>query len=383
VDIYIDGYIGKGDFFSEGFSLKSLREQVNANQGDNVINLYINSGGGDVTEGFAIYDYLVSLSERSGFAINTIGEGIVGSIATVIFQAGKNGKRKIHANSEFFIHNPYYVPQSPEPMEAKDAQALAESLKKAEEKILNFYVQNTSGKSKEDIKEKMNMQTSFSANEAMEWGFVDEVIGTPIQAKKHYAVMAFINQPKQNTMEIEKKFEAFETSLLQKITNLFAPKIKAEMKKTSEGVEIFYEGDITIGTSLWLDEAKTQPAPNGVHTIDGVEYEVADGKIAKVVESSEGDTEALKAQIEALKAELAAKEDALKNSTTEAETLKAQVAEANTAIEEVKTEFKNFKAEIITGGEPAKPNDQPFKGDKTAKPNMVNAVLEYRKNKKQ
>jgi len=191
VDIYIDGYIGKGDFFSEGFSLKSLREQVNANQGDNVINLYINSGGGDVTEGFAIYDYLVSLSERSGFAINTIGEGIVGSIATVIFQAGKNGKRKIHANSEFFIHNPYWTPQSPEPMEAKDAQALAENLKKAEEKILNFYVQHTAGKSKEDIKEKMNMQTSFSANEAMEWGFVDEVIGTPIESKKHEAAIPF------------------------------------------------------------------------------------------------------------------------------------------------------------------------------------------------
>lgn len=374
MDIYIDGYIGKGDFFSEGFSLKSLREQVGTSE--DVLNVHINSGGGDVTEGFAIYDYLMALPNE----VNTIAEGIVGSIATVIFQAGKKGKRKIHANSEFFIHNPYWTPQSPEPMEAKDAQALAENLKKAEEKILNFYVQHTAGKSKEDIKEKMNMQTSFSANEAMEWGFVDEVIGTPIESKKHYAVMAFINQPKQNTMEIEKKFEAFETSLLQKITNLFTPKIKAEMKKTSEGVEIFYEGDIAIGTSLWLDEAKTQPAPNGVHTIDGVEYEVADGKIAKVVESSE-DVSALKAEVEALKAELKAKEDALKNSTTEAETLKAQIAEANTAIEEVKTEFKNFKAEIITGGEPAKPNDQPFKGDKTAKPNMVNAVLEYRKNK--
>lgn len=376
MDIYIDGYIGKGDFFSEGFSLKSLREQVGTSE--EPLNIYINSGGGDVIEGFAIYDYLMALPNE----VNTIGQGIVGSIATVLFQSGKKGKRKLHANTDFFVHNPYWTPQSPEPMEAKDAQALAEGLKKAEEKILNFYVQHTAGKSKEDIKEKMNMQTSFSATEAMEWGFVDEVIGTPIESKKHYAVMAFINQPKQNTMEIEKKFEAFETSLLQKITNLFTPKIKAEMKKTSEGVEIFYEGDIAIGTSLWLDEAKTQPAPNGVHTIDGVEYEVADGKIAKVVESSE-DVSALKAEVEALKAELKAKEDALKNSTTEAETLKAQIAEANTAIEEVKTEFKNFKAEIITGGEPEKPNDQPFKGDKTAKKNMVSEVLEYRKNKKQ
>lgn len=376
MDIYIDGYIGKGDFFSEGFSLKSLREQVGTSE--EPLNIYINSGGGDVIEGFAIYDYLMALPNE----VNTIGQGIVGSIATVLFQSGKKGKRKLHANTDFFVHNPYWTPQSPEPMEAKDAQALAENLKKAEEKILNFYVQHTAGKSKEDIKEKMNMQTSFSANEAMEWGFVDEVIGTPIESKKHYAVMAFINQPKQNTMEIEKKFEAFETSLLQKITNLFTPKIKAEMKKTSEGVEIFYEGDIAIGTSLWLDEAKTQPAPNGVHTIDGVEYEVADGKIAKVVESSE-DVSSLKAEVEALKAELKAKEDALKNSTTEAETLKAQIDEANTAIEEVKTEFKNFKAEIITGGEPEKPNDQPFKGDKTAKKNMVSEVLEYRKNKKQ
>ena len=124
-DIYIDGFIGQGDFFTEGYSLKRLREDISSLPADTKeINVHINSGGGDVTEGFAIYDYLNTLA----YTVNTIAEGMVGSIATVIFQAGKKGKRKMHANSEFFIHNPYWTPQSPEPMEASDAAQLAESL---------------------------------------------------------------------------------------------------------------------------------------------------------------------------------------------------------------------------------------------------------------
>lgn len=374
MDIYIDGYIGKADFFSDGFSLKSLREQIGNSEEE--LNVHINSGGGDVTEGFAIYDFLMALPNK----VNTIGEGIVGSIATVIFQAGKKGTRKIHANSEFFIHNPYWTPQSPEPMEAKDALKLAEDLKKAEEKILNFYVQNTSGKSKDDLKEKMNMQTSFDSTEAVSWGFVDEVIGTPVTNQKQYAVMAFVNNSftKHNKMDMKKELDSFERNLLKKIQNLFKKQFKNGQIQSAD-VTLFFEGDmITVGAPVFTDEAMEVVAPDGEYPTDANTIIVAGGVVTEIVEPS-ADAE-LNAEIADLKAKLAEKELALTNSTTEKETLTAQVAEAKVAVEEIATEFQNFKSQFVTGDGNIKPEFQAYKGNEP-KPSMTAQLLEFRKNK--
>jgi len=374
VDIYIDGYIGKADFFSDGFSLKTLRETIGSS--DEEINLHINSGGGDVTEGFAIYDYLMALPNK----VNTIGEGIVGSIATVIFQAGRKGKRSIHANSEFFIHNPYWTPSGPEPMEAKDAQALAESLKKAEEKIVNFYVQNTAGKSKEQIKEKMNMQTSFDANEAIEWGFVDEVVGGEIKSKKQYAVMAFINNKPNQMSDFKTELERVESSILTKIAAFFKPAIKAGKLQSGE-VTLFFEGDMaTLGGDVFTDEAMTTPAPDGSYPTEGNTFVVEGGKIKEIVEPSADDVDALKAEIEALKTQIADKDSKLNAAKVEAENLNTKVAEATDVINAVKSDFDNFKAQYVTGGEAPKPEGQNFKGNEAEK-TLVQKTLELRNNK--
>jgi len=377
MDIYIDGYIGKADFFSDGFSLKSLREQIGTSEED--LTIHINSGGGDVTEGFAIYDFLMALPQK----VNTVGEGMVGSIATVIFQAGKKGSRKVHANTEFFIHNPYWTPQSPEPMESKDAQRLAEDLKKAEDKILNFYVQNTNGKSKDDIKEKMNAQTSFSSSEAVDWGFVDEIIGTPVTNQKHYAVMAFVNNSltKPNTMDIKKELDSFEGNLLKKIQNLFKKQFKNGMLESGD-VTLFFEGDmVTVGAPVFTDEAMTVVAPDGEYPTDANTIVVVGGVVSEIVEPSADANAELNAEIAELKAKLAEKELALTNSTNEKETLTAQVAEAKTAVEEIATEFQNFKAQFVTGEGNIKPEFQNFKGNEP-KPNLITQTLELRKNKK-
>ena len=114
-EIYIDGYIGQGGFFEDGVSAKWVREQVKSFGSElKQLSIKINSGGGDVIEGFAIYDYLNTI-KKSGVTVNTEGIGIVGSIATVIFQAGD--ERMLHPNTEFFIHNPYVTPFG-EPIDA-------------------------------------------------------------------------------------------------------------------------------------------------------------------------------------------------------------------------------------------------------------------------
>lgn len=381
MDIYIDGFIGQGDFFTEGYSLKKLRDEINTLPKDTKeINIHINSGGGDVTEGFAIYDYLNTL----GYTVNTFAEGMVGSIATVIFQAGRKGKRVMNANSDFFIHNPYWTPQGPEPMEASDAQRLAEMLKKTEEKILNFYVQHTSGKSKEEIQDKMKAQTSFTAQEAVEWGFADEINDSPIKNKARYRVMAYINtNQKQNNManEFEGAFAKFEASITNTLKNLFGKQIKNELHKTSEGVEIYFDGGLEVGKAIFTDEAMTVAAPDGVHTIDGKKVIITDGKVSEIEEASVDANTELKAEIEALKATIAEKETALKNSITEKESLTAQVAEAKSAVEDLQTQFLNFKNEVVTGKQEPKQDGQNFKGSEPAK-SIAQQVLEMRANKK-
>lgn len=381
-EIYIDGYIGQGDFFAEGVTAKWMREQVKAMPKDTALNITvnINSGGGDVIEGFAIYDYLQSL-KKSGHYITTVGQGIVGSIATVIFQAGD--KRELHPNTEFFIHNPYVTPFG-EPMDASKAGALADMLKKTEEKILDFYVKHTN-KSEDDIRVKMNAQTSFSADEAVEWGFADGVLTEAAENFKQYAVMACIsNNSTNNKMDILKTLSDFETRIMGAINKITQKPVKNEMHKTSEGVEIFYDGDLEVGKSVWTDEAMTVPAPDGVHTVGETKFTIKEGKVESVeagAPAQADNSEALKAEVEALKAQLAEKETALTNATTEAEQLKAQVAEAMTVANEVKTEFQNFKSIIVTVDGNLKPELQNFKGDGNAKPSLISQTLELRKAK--
>ena len=134
----IEGYIGGADIVSmfsgeETFNLSKLKKFLDSLESDVTdIHVYINSGGGSVTEGWAIYDKL----KASGKTVTTIGEGIVGSIATVIYMAGS--VRKLHENSKFFIHNPYWMPNSQTPMESTDLIALGEDLKAEQTKILDF-----------------------------------------------------------------------------------------------------------------------------------------------------------------------------------------------------------------------------------------------------
>ena len=141
-DIFINGYIGDMfDFFGDGnsFSLRTLNDKLAAMPaGTTEINVHINSGGGLVSEGFAIYDKLVSLPQT----VNTIVEGMCGSIATVIAQAGKKGKRKMFQNSEYFIHNPLWIPSGPDAHNADDLEKLTSELRANEEKLVAFYLKN-------------------------------------------------------------------------------------------------------------------------------------------------------------------------------------------------------------------------------------------------
>lgn len=216
--------------------------------------IHINSPGGDVSEGFAMHDFLIA----SGKEIETIIEGKCASIATVVFLAGST--RKITENSEFFIHNPWMETQG----DATELRKMADALQKTEDIIASFYHEKTGGDINR-IREAMKVETTFSADEAINLGFATEKIHT-VSAK----AKAILNFSK-NVMAKNK------LSLTQRLSNAVkALKGAKNLDLTlADGTAITVDAageDIAVGDAVFIDGS---PAADG-------EYKLADGKILVV-----------------------------------------------------------------------------------------------------
>lgn len=127
--IKIDGQIGAiGQ--DPGVELADVIAQVRKQPDATSFRVYINSEGGRVDTGFDIYNYLRSL----GVPITTIGNGLVASIATVVFMAGD--KRVVREGTQFMIHLPMGTTATGT---ADEIEAYAKAVKKVERKIVKFY----------------------------------------------------------------------------------------------------------------------------------------------------------------------------------------------------------------------------------------------------
>lgn len=343
--IYINGYIGEAGFFddaSNSFSLNNLNTILDSIGEVDELNVYINSGGGSVTEGFAIYDRLSALP----CTVNTIVNGMCGSIATVIYQAGKKGKRKMYANSEFFVHNPFWQPSAPDPMEAKDLALLQQDLQNAENKIKLFYV-GVTGKTVDELTPLLDRQTTMSANEAIEFGFADEIVETNITAFTKYRLVAYINNNNKTTEMDNKEIKAEIGGIKGLLNKISKALFKNAYTETLDGMKIYFEGTMVMkDTPVFEDEAMTIPLKDGEYTLDSITLTVVDGIVTAVAEvlaqqTSDALTEA-NAKIAELEAQLAEKT--------------ILVAEKETVLNETKEEFlalakkvEKFEATFVTG----------------------------------
>lgn len=354
-DIFIEGFIGDvGGFFGDtkSFSLSDLNSILNnLPNGVTELDVHINSGGGLITEGFAIHDKLVA----SGLVVNTIVEGMAGSIATVIAQAGKKGKRKMFENAEYFIHNPSWQPSAPDNYEAQDLQKLADELKKNEEKIAEFYA-NVTGTNATQIKQRMQEATTLSANEAQKLGFIDEIIHTSINAFTRYRLVALVEKPKQKTMntnEIEEVKGMFSslTNGLNKLLNAIAPEKKSFEITLADGSKVYSEVEKpTTGTKLFLDAELTKAYEGSEIELGGEKFTIEAGAIKEAVVPQSPEIEALKKQIEELTAKNAELEAAKGEAVKEATEAKQVVETTKQEVEKVNAEFTALKNKLVTGG---------------------------------
>lgn len=129
--------------------------------------LYINSPGGSVTAGLAIYDALQYIA----CDVTTICVGQCASMAAVLLAAGKKGKRLILPHSRVMIHQPHGGAGGT----AMDIEIQAEEILKLKG-ILNEILQKHSGRTLEEIERDTDRDTYMSATRAIEYGLVDEVV---------------------------------------------------------------------------------------------------------------------------------------------------------------------------------------------------------------
>ena len=134
---------------------------------DKDISFYINSPGGSVTAGLAIFDTMQYIK----CDVSTICIGMAASMGAFLLAAGAKGKRYCLPNSEVMIHQPLGGIIG----SATDAEIRSRNLKKTKEK-LNRMLAEFTGKSPEEILRDTDRDNFLSAQEAKEYGLVDDVI---------------------------------------------------------------------------------------------------------------------------------------------------------------------------------------------------------------
>ena len=136
---------------------------------DKDISLYINSPGGSVTAGMAIYDTMQFIK----CDVQTIVMGQACSMGSLLSTAGAAGKRCILPNARHMIHQPSGGASG----QATDIQIQAREIQKMKEYLTTIYVKhNSAGKTFEQLSADMERDFFMSAQEAVEYGLVDKII---------------------------------------------------------------------------------------------------------------------------------------------------------------------------------------------------------------
>lgn len=162
-DVYIEGVIGKG---KDQVSAAMVREQIAAAAGATELRVHINSEGGSVTEGGAIYNALRAFQGRKV----AIVEGLAASMASVILMACD--ERVVSKGSFVMIHNPSGGAEG----EAKDLRSTADLLDKMRGELLDIY-ESATDIERGELEKMLDAETYFTAEEAVEAGIADRVEG--------------------------------------------------------------------------------------------------------------------------------------------------------------------------------------------------------------
>lgn len=177
-ELYIYGDITSWKWYEDEVCAYDLSKELNALEGKDLV-VRINSYGGEVAQGLAIYNLLKGYPG----SVTTLCDGFACSAASVIFMAGK--QRKMPRSSLLMIHNAWSYAYG-------DSNALkkaAEDLEKITQPSIEIY-KAVSNLTEEKIKEMMDDETWITADEALEYGFATEIVEDAAKQSLHDSILA-------------------------------------------------------------------------------------------------------------------------------------------------------------------------------------------------
>lgn len=200
IDIY--GDISNNDWWGDNVTPTNFKKDLDSLGEIETLDIYVNSGGGEVFAGQAIFNII----KRHKATKNVYIDGLAASIASIIAMAGD--KVIMPENALMMIHNPATFVWG----DAKELSSVVEKLEKVKSTLIDVYAKK-SGLDDEEISKMMDDETWFTASEAKEKGFVDEVQEGEEIAAKLIDNSLFINDVKvdfsnyKNAPQIEIKEE--------------------------------------------------------------------------------------------------------------------------------------------------------------------------------
>jgi len=140
---------------------------LEAENPDKPIHLYINSPGGLITAGLAMYDTMQYIKAP----VHTLCMGTARSMGSFLLMAGEPGERKALANASLHVHQPLGGFQG----QASDIFIHAEEMRKTKERVIRLYAEHC-GRSCVEVERTLDRDHYMSADEARDWGLIDRVL---------------------------------------------------------------------------------------------------------------------------------------------------------------------------------------------------------------
>lgn len=332
-DIYLIGEVGRE------ITLANTIDKVNSSNSAESLNVHIHSSGGSVYEGLAIYNYLKGLKQE----VNTISNGLVASIASIIFLAGKKETRVVNNTDSFLIH----LPMGGMKGNAEDFEKTAKELRNIEDKLSNIYVQETN-LTKDEALELMNKDEMLDVNFIKDKGFVNTI-------NEFKAVAKFnINNKNEMSDTLTKEdanglFAKFGEKLDSIVNSLSGKKDEPTNKivQDSTGAEIDFTAVAEDGTPQVGDAAtiNNEKAEGSYVMPSGETFVFVDGVLDSIVEveaeAENEELEAAKKKIEELEASLEATNSIVTEKETEIETMTNSFTEVTNEFTELKNQFSS------------------------------------------
>ena len=143
---------------------------------DEPITVFINSPGGEIFSGFAIFDMLKFIE----CPVTTIVTGFAASMGSILSLAADKGRRFCMPQAKIMIHQPLLMGYQGR---ASECEIQAQEILKTRDHLIDLYAQKT-GKNKEEIKKAIDRDNWFTAKEALEYGLIDKVIHSRSEIKQ-------------------------------------------------------------------------------------------------------------------------------------------------------------------------------------------------------